>query len=169
MTVTVADSAQRLAALDPHRSFAVAAPAGSGKTELLIQRVLRLLALVDEPEEILCMTFTRKAAGEMQHRVVEALVRASKNEQSQSNSQQGDSQSCNGRPNNHQQTTLDLATEALAQDQVRGWRLLENPNRLRIQTIDGFCLNLAQQLAVESSFGDYSEPLNDPTPYYREV
>lgn len=165
----VADSAQRLAALDPHRSFAVAAPAGSGKTELLIQRVLRLLALVDEPEEILCMTFTRKAAGEMQHRVAEALVRASNNEQPQRDSQQGDSQSCNSQPNDHQQTTLDLAREALAQDQVRGWRLLENPNRLRIQTIDGFCLNLAQQLAVESSFGDYSEPLNDPTPYYREV
>jgi ATP-dependent helicase/nuclease subunit A len=152
--MTAADSAQRLAALDPLRSFAVSAPAGSGKTELLIQRVLRLLALVDEPEEILCMTFTRKAAGEMQHRVVEALVRASNNEQPQSS---------------HQKTTLNLAREALAQDQARGWRLLENPNRLRIQTIDGFCLNLAQQLAVESSFGDYSEPLDDPTPYYREV
>ena len=162
--MTVADSAQRLAALDPSRSFAVAAPAGSGKTELLIQRVLRLLALVDEPEEILCMTFTRKAAGEMQHRVIEALVRASKIEQPQN-----DYPSNNDQPSSHQQTTLDLAIEALAQDQARGWMLLENPNRLRIQTIDGFCLNLAQQLAVESSFGDYSEPLNDPTPHYREA
>ena len=152
--MTVADSAQRLAALDPHRSFAVAAPAGSGKTELLIQRVLRLLALVDEPEEILCMTFTRKAAGEMQHRVMEALARVSNNEQPQSS---------------HQQITFDLAEKALERDHARSWKLLENPNRLRIQTIDGFCLNLAQQLAVESSFGDYSEPLDDPTPYYHEA
>jgi ATP-dependent helicase/nuclease subunit A len=152
--MTQTDSPQRLEALDPLRSFAVAAPAGSGKTELLIQRVLRLLALVDEPEEILCMTFTRKAAGEMQHRVVEALIRVSNNEQPQSS---------------HQKTTFDLAKAALAQDQARGWMLLENPNRLRIQTIDGFCLNLAKQLAVESSFGDYSEPLDDPTPHYREA
>lgn len=164
----IADSAARERALDPSKSFAVAAPAGSGKTELLTQRVLRLLATVEEPEEILCMTFTRKAAGEMKHRLLSALNSTSQNvAQSESqNTGNGNNTEIN---NSHQQVTYHLAKKALAHDQEKNWQLLDNPNRLRIQTIDGFCLNLAQQLAVESQFSDYAEPVNDPTPLYREA
>ena len=70
------DQAQRLQALNPQQSFIVSAPAGSGKTGLITQRLLGLLCAVENPEEILCITFTKKAAGEMSSRVHSALQKA---------------------------------------------------------------------------------------------
>jgi ATP-dependent helicase/nuclease subunit A len=151
----IADSADRAAALDARHSCIVQAPAGSGKTGLLIQRVLRLLAGVGRPEEILAITFTRKAAAEMRRRVLEALQAAAAGE-----APPGES---------HGQLTLDLARAALARDRERGWRLLENPARLRVQTIDSLCASLARQMPVLSRMGAAPAIVENAEALYREA
>lgn len=147
-----ADSAARRRALDVGNSFTVAAPAGSGKTGLLTQRLLALLATVAAPEQILCMTFTRKAASEMRRRVLQALTRA-----------RDDTPPADA----YERDTWTLARQALAHGNARNWQLLDAPNRLRILTIDGFCRDLARQLAVHSGFGELPEPTEDADRHYR--
>ena len=75
MKVVPADQEARQRALTPHESFHLEAPAGSGKTSVLLARFLTLLARVDAPEELLALTFTRKAAGELRTRVMQLLWR----------------------------------------------------------------------------------------------
>ena len=74
--ITSPDSNSRLIAIDPRQSFCLCAPAGSGKTEILIQRYLSLLGTTKNPKSVLAITFTRKAASEMKDRVLTALSTA---------------------------------------------------------------------------------------------
>jgi len=60
MSAVASDQKQRDLALDARRSFIVQAPAGSGKTELLVRRYLVLLQTAKQPEDILAITFTRR-------------------------------------------------------------------------------------------------------------
>src|SRR5688500_5730053 len=83
----VADHRERTVALDPTRSFIVQSPAGSGKTGLLIQRYLVVLAHARAPEEALAITFTRKAAAEMRARVLQGLEAARNGTPSESDHQ----------------------------------------------------------------------------------
>jgi ATP-dependent exoDNAse (exonuclease V) beta subunit len=144
------DQSARAAALDPRRSFIVQAPAGSGKTELLTQRYLRLLAAVEAPEQILAITFTRKAAAEMRQRVLKALASAA------------------GAPPEapHKRTTWELARAARAADERKQWRLAQHPSRLRVQTIDALNASLARRLPILAGAGAAIEPTDDPWPLY---
>ena len=131
------DNQQRLQALDPSRSFIVQAPAGSGKTGLLVRRFLTLLSRVAAPEEILAITFTRKATAEMRDRLLAALFQA-----------QSD-----GIPNAVEQEVVDLAKAVLKNDQRQRWNLLNNPRRLKILTIDAFCFELVKRMPWSARFG----------------
>ncbi len=153
-TIEPSDSGQRLEALDPRSSFIVSAPAGSGKTGLITQRLLRLLAGVENPEEILCITFTRKAAAEMIQRIQMALREA-------------DTQPCPSDAYGAQ--TWHLATAVLARSAALNWHILELPGRLRIQTIDGFCRYIASQFALETTLGQLPEPSEEPDICYRSA
>jgi len=150
----VQDARARREALDAARSFIVQAPAGSGKTELLIQRYLALLARVDAPEEIVAITFTKKATAEMRVRVLEALARAE-----------------DGAPPEkpHQRVTWELARAARERDRTARWSIAENPNRLRIQTIDSLCHWLTRELPLASGFGAQPETLEDADELYAEA
>jgi len=147
------DHAQREEVLDISRSFIVQAPAGSGKTSLLTQRFLRLLTRVNNPEEILAITFTKKAAAEMHHRIIEAIKLATK-----------------PRPSNEfESDTWLIATQVLQRDEDCQWHLLQNPNRLRVQTIDSLCAQLARQLPVTARFGSVPSIQQDSQALYIEA
>ncbi|PKO85512.1 MAG: DNA helicase [Betaproteobacteria bacterium HGW-Betaproteobacteria-12] len=144
------DAGARLRALDI-ASFIVEAPAGAGKTELLTQRYLRLLAVVEQPEEVLALTFTNKAATEMRDRILGSLEIAAAGvppEQA------------------HKQQTFVLARQVLAHDAARSWGLLGHPGRLRITTLDALCASLARQMPYLSRFGSQPGVSEDAEAHY---
>ena len=150
-SAAAADEYAREYATDPRRSILLQAPAGSGKTTVLTQRLLRLLAVVDDPEEILAITFTRKAAAEMRARVLKALRG------------EIDTTSAQGR------RLQALAAAALQRGAARGWNLAQDPGRLRIQTIDSFNFRLASQLPVTAKAGGALTITDRPGEIYRRA
>jgi ATP-dependent helicase/nuclease subunit A len=133
----IPDHLARQTALDTQQSFIVQAPAGSGKTELLVQRFLALLQVVQVPEEMIAITFTKKAAAEMRQRILEALHVAEQAAPKEA----------------HAFKTWELARAALQRDQQLQWHLFENPHRLRVQTIDSLCHTIAHQAPLLSGLG----------------
>jgi len=153
--VGLADGLARFQGVHPHHSYIVQAPAGSGKTSLLAQRFLALLSQVDSPEQIVAMTFTKKAAAEMRERIIEAL--------------QFGQQSLPSDAILVQKNTWKLAQKALQRDAEKGWNLLQNPNRLRIKTIDGLNSYLVGQMPLLSKVGGQPQLLQDASSAYQEA
>lgn len=140
------DSEERDRALNCSQSYIVQAPAGSGKTELLTRRFLKLLTLVETPEQIVALTFTKKAAFEMRSRIIQSLEQA-----------------------NIGISTSDIAQEVLATSRAKQWHLIENPHRLRIFTIDSFCSQLAKSLPVTAGMGGMPDIEDNPPYLYQKA
>ena len=141
----------QIAAADPERSVFVSANAGSGKTHVLVQRVINLLLRGEDPSKILCVTFTKAAAANMATRVFDTLA---------------------------EWTTLDdatldarieLATGKLPDtaQRARARRLfanaLETPGGLKVQTIHAFCTRLLHQFPFEADVAARFEVLDEAT------
>ena len=144
------DRRARAQTLEVERSLLLQAPAGSGKTTVLTARFLALLATVDAPEQILAITFTRKAAAEMRQRIHAALRAASSGEIIAGIDAQ-------------------LMQAAAQRDRLCGWELMHNPARLRIQTIDALNHSLAAALPVAAGSSPSLQINPAPAPLYRRA
>jgi ATP-dependent helicase/nuclease subunit A len=148
------DRSQREQALDTARSVLVQAPAGSGKTDLLTRRFLALLGEVEDPSQIVAITFTKAAAAEMRQRILSELEKAS----TASLSSPADKFSMEA-----------LARRALVRSRTLGWQLIDLPAQLRISTIDSFCRELAIQQPLVSGFGSDLRVDEQPFELYRRA
>ncbi|KQQ78924.1 double-strand break repair helicase AddA [Aureimonas sp. Leaf324] len=140
--------AQRIAS-DPARSVFVAANAGSGKTHVLTERVVRLLLAGAEPAKILCLTYTKAAAAEMQTRVFARLSHWAVTDEA-----------------TLRQAIEDLdkrapSRERLAEARRLFARALEAPGGLKIQTIHAFCEAVLHQFPLEANIPGHFEVLDD--------
>jgi ATP-dependent exoDNAse (exonuclease V) beta subunit len=149
------DQAARNRSLDPNRSILVQAPAGSGKTDLLTRRFLRLLAEVDEPSQIVAITFTKAAAAEMRHRILKELENAAG----------GGDLAAAADPFSMEY----LARRALDRSRARDWNVIDLSSQLRISTIDSFCRELALQQPLISGVGGNLQIDEQPNELYRRA
>jgi len=149
------DRLERRRALDPGCSVLVQAPAGSGKTDLLTRRFLRLLAEVEDPGQVVAITFTNLAAIEMRQRILGELEKADGNE---APATAGDEFSMDA-----------LARRALEHSRTLGWKLLDLPAQLRISTIDSFCRDLALQQPLLTGLGGGLSIHEQPKDLYRRA
>lgn len=144
---TPPDHGERLKSVDTDASVIVEAPAGSGKTTLLTRRFLALLSQVENPRQIVAITFTTAAAAEMRHRILNELAKASTNDPAAD----------------------PLAVAAYARAEAKGWNLLEQPALLRISTIDSFCRDIALRQPLLSGLGGSLTVSDQPEVLYRKA
>jgi ATP-dependent helicase/nuclease subunit A len=141
--------ANQARASDPDASAWVSANAGTGKTEVLVKRVLRLLIASSKPECILCLTYTKTAAAEMQNRLLEDLGRWATT------------------PDDKLREELRALMRRLpGEDDIRTARrlfarILEARDGLKIHTIHGFCERLLQRFPLEAQVTPHFKVLDE--------
>jgi len=136
-------------ASDPAHSAWVSANAGSGKTHVLTQRVIRLMLAGARPSSILCLTYTKAAASEMSNRVFERLSRWTSLDDAALSAEIAGME---GRPPN---------AIKLADARRLFARALETPGGLKIQTIHAFCEALLHQFPLEANVAGHFNVLDD--------
>lgn len=151
-TLARAIDPQRIAA-DPALSAFVTANAGSGKTKTLIDRVARLLLLKARPETILCVTYTKAAASEMQRRLFQVLGSWSVDDDAKLRKTLADLQ--DRTPESYDAGQLSEARSLFAQ-------ALETPGGLKIQTIHAFCEKLLRRFPLEAGVSPGFRVMDDP-------
>ena len=145
-----ATRAQVMAA-DPAQSTWLSANAGSGKTRVLIDRVARLLLAGTEPQRILCLTYTKAAASEMQNRLFTRLGEWAMMPEPQLQAALA---------------ALDPAAGPIGPDQIaRARRLfaraIETPGGLKIQTIHSFCASILRRFPLEAGVSPRFQEMDD--------
>ncbi|MFO1203321.1 MAG: double-strand break repair helicase AddA [Tabrizicola sp.] len=131
-------ASRQIIAADPGRNTWLSANAGSGKTRVLTDRVARLLLNGVEPQRILCLTYTKAAASEMQNRLFRRLGEWAM------------------KPDDALRTALadlgesDLSESRLSRARQLFARAIESPGGLRIQTIHSFCASLLRRFPLEA-------------------
>ncbi len=150
----IQDLEARKKALDVTVSAIISAGAGAGKTGIIARRHLNCLLNVDKPEQVLSMTFTRDAASEMRHRIVQILIDAK----------------TKPRPSNeYEQEGYDIAVKVLEKDRKNEWNIIENPHRLSIMTIDSLCAQIVRQVPILSGMGGDMQIAEDPFAIYNKA
>ncbi|EJF91113.1 double-strand break repair helicase AddA [Bartonella tamiae] len=136
-------------AANPQSSVWVSANAGSGKTHVLTERVIRLLLEGTEPQRILCLTYTKAAAAVMQKRIFNTLSGWTALNDSDLKKEL---QSLEGKIPN---------AKRLVEARRLFARALETPGGLKIQTIHAFCESLLHQFPLEANIAGHFELIDD--------
>ncbi len=141
-------NARQLEASDPAVSAFVAASAGSGKTKLLIDRLLRLMLKGADPARILCLTFTKAAAAEMALRLQRVL---------------GEWVTLDGRELTERLKQLHVTPDAdtLARARALFADVLDLPGGMRISTIHAFCQSMLRRFPLEAALPPHFRLLED--------
>ena len=129
----------QIKAADPARSTWLTANAGSGKTRVLTDRVARLLLHGVDPQNILCLTYTKAAASEMQNRLFRRLGGWSMLDDTALSTELGEL----GEPGPHRAKDLAHARTLFA-------KAVETPGGIKIQTIHSFCSALLRRFPLEA-------------------
>ena len=138
-------------ASDPNVSVWVSASAGSGKTKVLTDRVLRLLLSGALPDRILCLTFTKAAAAEMSTRIAERLASWSL---ATDDELKVDLNYLSGRS---------VETQDLAWARRLFATVLDSPGGLQVQTIHGFCQSILRRFPLEAGLPPQFDVLDERT------